>query len=285
MMRPQLYIGGDSMATKVPSHYTESKEIVSGIQKLAYKHPVEQIFQDWLEICAIAVSNSVDWREREDREKRYLMLINKYDREEQQQLVELFAKLVMALEAEAQSGTPCDILGGVFRGLELHNKYKGQFFTPNHVCNLMGDLMIDVDLTEMINSQGYVSVCEPCIGSGGIVIGFAAAMADKNWNYQQQMCVTACDIDLKCVHMAYLQLSLYGIPAVVVHGNSLTMEEWSHWYTPSYITGFWDMRERQKRRGTTESSTEYVSTNESIMDDIQEEVELKVDESGQIRMF
>ena len=93
MMRPQLYIGGDSMATKVPSHYTESKEIVSGIQKLAYKHPVEQIFQDWLEICAIAVSNSVDWREREDREKRYLMLINKYDREEQQQLVELFAKL------------------------------------------------------------------------------------------------------------------------------------------------------------------------------------------------
>ena len=279
MMRPQLYIGGDSMATKVPSYYTEGKEIVSGIQKLAYKHPVEQVFQDWLEICAIAISNSVDWREREDREKRYLMLINKYDREEQQQLVELFAKLVMTLEAEAQSGTPCDILGGVFHGLGLHNKYKGQFFTPNHICEFMGQLVDDDSIAEAIDDQGYVSVCEPCVGSGGIVIGFVAAMAKKHRNYQQQMCVTACDIDLKCVHMAYLQLSLYGIPAVIVHGNSLTMEEWSHWYTPSYITGFWGMKERRQRRETTECA------NECAQEDIQEEVELKVDESGQIRMF
>lgn len=283
MMRPQLYIGGVSMAVKIPSHNTESKEIVSCIQKLSYKHPTEQIFQDWLEICAIAISNSVDWREREDREQRYLTVINKYNKEEQQELAGLFAKLVMALDAEAQSGTPCDILGGVFHGLGLHNKYKGQFFTPNHICELMGQLVDDDGIAEAIDGQGYVSVCEPCVGSGGIVIGFAAAMAKKHRNYQQQMCVTACDIDLKCVHMAYLQLSLYGIPAVIVHGNSLTMEEWSHWYTPSYITGFWGMKERRNRSGRTECPT--ACADDSVPADMQEEIELKVDENGQIRMF
>lgn len=53
------------------------------------------------------------------------------------------------------------------------------------------------------------------------------------------MVVTAQDIDLKCVHMTYLQLSLYGIPAVVIHGNTLTVEEWSRWYTPVYMLDGW----------------------------------------------
>lgn len=30
-----------------------------------------------------------------------------------------------------------------------------------------------------------------------------------------------------------IQLALYGIPAVIIHGNSLTVEEWSHWFTPA----------------------------------------------------
>jgi hypothetical protein len=62
-------------------------------------------------------------------------------------------------------------------------------------------------------------------------------------NYQQQLVVTAVDIDLKCVHMTYLQLALYGVPAVIIHGNSLSCEEWSRWYTPLYIMNNWVWRE------------------------------------------
>jgi hypothetical protein len=32
--------------------------------------------------------------------------------------------------------------------------------------------------------------------------------------------------------MTYIQSLLYGIPAIVIHGNSLTSEEWSRWYSP-----------------------------------------------------
>lgn len=42
--------------------------------------------------------------------------------------------------------------------------------------------------------------------------------------------------------MTYLQLSLLHIPAVVVHGNALSLEEWGHWYTPAHILGGWRAR-------------------------------------------
>jgi hypothetical protein len=33
---------------------------------------------------------------------------------------------------------------------------------------------------------------------------------------------------------------------VVVHGNTLSLEEFSHWYTPAHILGFWDHKLKQK---------------------------------------
>lgn len=36
--------------------------------------------------------------------------------------------------------------------------------------------------------------------------------------------------------------SLLGIPAVVVHGNTLTQEEYSRWYTPFHILHGWNSR-------------------------------------------
>ena len=72
-----------------------------------------------------------------------------------------------------------------------------------------------------------------------MVLGFARAMLEAELNYCFQLFVLATDIDIKCVHMTYLQLSLYGIPAAVTHGNALTLEEWSRWETPVYIMHGW----------------------------------------------
>jgi hypothetical protein len=46
--------------------------------------------------------------------------------------------------------------------------------------------------------------------------------------------------------MAYLQLSLLHIPAVVILGNTLALEEREHWFTPAHILGGWS---RKLRRG------------------------------------
>jgi len=218
------------------------EKILKTINKIGYAHSVWNVFSDFVELGALAIANScadkktTEW---ETREKQYLEIIGKYRPEEQKLFAEMFADLVFALEYELTwSNAPVDILGALFHGLELHNKYKGQFFTPQHVCDMMGAIALG-DSGDQINEKGYITLNEPCCGSGAMCLGFAKAMLDAEMNYCQQLVVLATDIDLKCVHMAYLQLSLYGIPAVVIHGNTLTLEEWSHWFTPIYIMYGW----------------------------------------------
>jgi len=214
------------------------------IQKLGTRHSTWKVFEDFCAIAAITISNSV--LPNQERENDYLSLIKEYTREELDMITEMFADLVLSLEKQSHLG-PADILGGIFHDLELHNKYKGQFFTPQHICKAVGAITCPPDEKsgrKMLEEVGYFEVCEPCVGSGAMVLGFANALQDIKLNYCSDMCVTATDIDLKCVHMAYIQLSLYGIPAVVVHGNTITLEEWSHWYTPIYVVNAWDLRRK-----------------------------------------
>jgi len=277
------------MAKSKPTYVRKGHEVISAIQALAGRHPTYQIFQDFLECSAISISNCVDWGEREKREEKYLQIINKYTSEEQKKLANILTSLVAAMQKQVEvDGAPCDILGEVFHGLELHNKYHGQFFTPNHVCEMMGLVVTGDETRHAIEKQGYVSLCEPCVGAGGMVIGYAAAMHKNKLNYQQNLCVTACDIDLKCVHMAYLQLSLYGIPAVIIHGNSLTLEEWSKWYTPAYMLGMWPLRERRNIKDVNSAVKEKAVSDEaqiSIEVPPTKDIELITTENGQLCLF
>lgn len=238
------------MAKSAPYVSDSCAGIIKGLKTLGSRHSLWSVFEDWLKVCAISISNSVDWNHREEREQQYLETINKYTPDEQKILVETFSELVVALEREHTKSGPTDLLGKVFHSLELHNKYHGQFFTPFHICEFMGHVALGDGgeagnaVSGALSQKGYVSVCEPCVGSGGMVLGFASAMHREKLNYCEQMVAYCCDIDIKCVYMAYLQLSLYGIPAVIIHGNSLTLEEWSQWYTPIYMLRGWPLRER-----------------------------------------
>ena len=215
-------------------------KIIKAIQKFGRVYSVWNVFSDFVELGALSIANSYKdgselWKKRESQ---YLNTIGKYNADEQEILVLAFADLIMALEYAVHNGDPSDVLGEIFHALELHNKYKGQFFTPQHVCDMMSEI-ISGDVEEAIKKNGYVSLCEPCCGSGAMVLGFAKSMLNKRLNYSAQLFVEATDIDLKCVYMCYLQLSLYGIPAVVIHGNTLTVEEWTRFHTPVYIAGLW----------------------------------------------
>ena len=204
------------------------------IKKLSSRRSTWQVFNDFLEISAITISNSVDRANWEEREKRYLDIVKTYDKSEVDLFADMFSKLVLQLEENDSNGELDDVLGKLFHGLELHNRWKGQFFTPMNICNAMSEMTVE-NCDEIIEKKGYITVCEPAVGSGAMVLGMANALKKKGYNYQKHMLVTAVDNDIKCVHMAYIQLALHGIPAVVVHGDSLTGEQWSTWYTPMYV--------------------------------------------------
>lgn len=215
------------------------KEMIDKIKQLGQSHSIWSVFEDFLALSAISISNAVDHLHFEEREKMYFDIIKKYNKQELDLFPSMFADLIMELQRFSEY--PQDVLGEIFHDLELHNKYKGQFFTPNHISEFMGQISVQ-EKDKIIEKNGYITVCEPCAGSGTLILGFAKAMKEKEYNYQQQMLVTAVDIDIKCVYMTYIQLSLYGIPAIVVHGDSLTVKEWSHWYTPMFYIGNWQYK-------------------------------------------
>lgn len=206
------------------------------VGELAHRHSAWQVFADFNEMAAISLSNAVDLAQRESREARYMEIIKRYKPNELAKFPLMLAALTDALEDETT-----DVLGKTFHDLELHNKWAGQFFSPYHLCRMMAKMTLgdEADIRRRIENRGFITVQEPAVGSGAMVIALAQEMREMGINYQQHLHVTTIDVDAKCVHMAYIQFALLHIPAVIVHGNTLSLEEWSHWYTPAHIVGGW----------------------------------------------
>ncbi|WP_234734817.1 N-6 DNA methylase [Tellurirhabdus bombi] len=214
------------------------------IRGLAPKYGVYNIFSDFCELGACAYSNAVDRHNYQQREERYLNTIKKYDSlEERKQFPTLLGMLTEELER-----APRDVMGELFHELEIHNEHAGQFFTPYDLCRMISEMAFNPDeVIRKIDGQGFITLQEPAVGAGAMVIAFANVMLRKGINYQQCLHVSAIDIDRRCVHMAYLQFTLLNIPAVVYLGNTLTMEIHEAWYTPAHILGGWHYRLRENR--------------------------------------
>ncbi len=231
------------------------KELVKIFERLAGgRHNRWQVFADFCEMAAISFSNAVDLVQRDAREAEYMKIIKKYDRAEVELFPQALGELVLAMEQHSS-----DVLGRVFHDLELHNKWAGQFFTPYDVSRMMAKMTIGDgdDLRERIARRGFVTAQEPAVGSGAMVIALAEEMHNAGINYQEHLHVRAVDIDLKCVHMAYVQFSLLHIPAIITHGDSLALKEYSHWYTPAHILGEWN--EKFQRQAAIEKMFELIT--------------------------
>lgn len=169
---------------------------------------------------AIAIANSVDLREREPREFRYLDIVGRYRTDVIDLFPQILGELVQALEAG-----PGDVLGALFHDLELHSKARGQYFTPYTLSRFMAQAVLGdpENVKEIIAQHGFVTAMEPACGAGLMVIALAEAMRDIGHNYQRHLHVTAIDIDPRTIHMAYVQLSLLHIPAHFMVGNALSV--------------------------------------------------------------
>lgn len=233
------------------------KELVKLIQSFSYGHHLHTVFSDFVELSALAISNSVDRAQFDAREKRYLDIVGKYKREEVAKFPQMLGLLVESFElrvamiGKPTSGTQLtgggltDVLGETYMMLGLGNDRAGQFFTPYSVSRMMS-MMLMGDVGSEVERRGFIRVHEPACGAGGMVIATADSILSAGHNYQQAMHATCIDIDPCCVHMTYVKLSLLHIPATVVHGNALSMEVWGTWYTPAHVLGGWTFRLRRR---------------------------------------
>jgi type I restriction-modification system DNA methylase subunit len=219
------------------------KDMVQLIHQLAHRHSTYKVYSDFVEMSAIAYSNITDKAQFEKREKRYMDIVKHYTKEEINEFPQLLAMLVNHLEKK-----PKDVLGDIFHELELHNEKKGQFFTPYPLCQMMAKMMIGENAKSIMDKKGFVSLSEPSCGTGAMVIAATQELRTQGVNYQQNLHVTAVDFDSTCVHAAFVQFSLLHIPATVIHGNTISLEEFSHWFTPAHALGGWSYKLEQRNR-------------------------------------
>lgn len=223
------------------------KEFLNTFQKLTYRYRAWDIWRDFIIMFACSLSNPVDKTHYEEREKRYLRIIQKYNKQEQALFPELAAHTVMALEVNSEQ----DFLGSIFMDLNLGSESGGQFFTPYHVCQLMTDITMG-DVAAQVDKDRYVTIHDPCCGSGvTLIAGVHSArkqLEKVGLNFQNHVLVAAQDIDEIVALMCYIQLSLLGVVAYIKVGDALIdpMTEDdnldNYWFTMMYYSDVWTMR-------------------------------------------
>lgn len=202
------------------------------------KHPARELFHDFVEFMALSISATSDVVHTEARGKQLVQLLVKYTTEERKTLAEMVRVFGDIVTMEFETEGPRDVLGEVFECLGLGNARSGQFFTPWSICEMVAGIVRPGDL----NEDGYAAVLEPACGAGGMLLAYAKALNLAGHDCRTDMVALAVDIDMTCVYMTFVQLSLFGIPAVVLHGDTLAMQEWSRWYTPVYLLDKWVWR-------------------------------------------
>lgn len=208
----------------------------------------------------------------------YMTIASGYKEREITVFANIFALLVEAYEQD----TDQDLLGELYMALGLGNDKNGQFFTPYDVCRCMAEMNWG-NASDQIEEKGWISVNDPAVGAGALLIAFANTCRRHNVNYQQSVLFVAQEIDFTTACMCYIQLSLLGCPGYVYVGNTITdpctsidgralipAKPDNCWFMPMYFHNTWGIRrmieqmrlmENQLRHEPIESET---AENDSI---------------------
>jgi hypothetical protein len=196
------------------------------------KYHGHDVWRDFITMSAMALSNALLLDEA--REKKYMDVVKRYSKDEVNLFCRLHALTVIALDTAFQ-----DFLGSIFMELELGNANQGQFFTPYEVCEAMAAITIDL---EIFKKQEFITINDPAVGGGALLIAAAEYLHENKINFQHCMHATAVDVSETAAYMCYIQLYLLGVPAMVVVGNSLSLETREVLHTSMHWLNMWNIK-------------------------------------------
>ena len=199
-----------------------------------------QTFSDFLHYCALLLSARTDPVHTEQRSKALRQLKTSYKDDEWEAFHQSFIELCGTFSRNIGYGIYVDLFAGPFTQIGAASRTLKQDFTPADVGKLIGAISIPHKLS--LPEEGFFSLGDQACGSGTLLLAGVQRFADIGYNPTAQLVIQAADLDARCVHMAYLNLSLYCIPAVIVQGNTINLKEYDRWYTPAYLWGKWIWR-------------------------------------------
>ncbi len=183
---------------------------------LSHRHDNRRVFDAFLCLTACALA-------AQTREEEYLEEAKRWERGD----LDLFAEALAALVMEMESRPFEDIIGGYYMEFALSQKgqqWNGEFHTPKPICDLMARMTFG-DM-ESFPPEGPIKICEPACGAGAMILSLAEACPPE---IRRRLRVTAIDINRTACHMTFINTTLWGIPARIIHGNTLSMEFWAAW--------------------------------------------------------
>ncbi len=213
-----------------------NKQLESKFKTISSHKNQYEKFKDFVDFSFWSLSNCI-YKDQEI-ENKYISLASNYKKEEMIVMSEILSLLVLEMEK-----IPNDYLGDFLMSIGGGDDFKGQFFTPQHICDFMAELSLS-EQDHIVKEKGFITLMEPACGAGAMIIGFYKAMLNKGYNPQTQLYVHSTDLCTIVYKMCYIQLSILGISATVVNGNSLTLEEFDRKSTPFYFLNNWDDRLR-----------------------------------------
>lgn len=163
-----------------------------------------QVFEDFLTMTRCALAGQT-------MEDEYLTTVAKgYGKGEEGRrgidtIIKAFAELVVAMDDTKQ-----DVLGDIFTGAITYGE-RGQFFTPDSVCDLMGAMTVPT-----VPTAEPQSICDPACGSGRMLL--SVGKIQPHWEFTGQ------DVDHRAAQMTAINLGLNGLRGWAVWQNTLTLK-------------------------------------------------------------
>jgi hypothetical protein len=181
------------------SPFNPRKMLVEKLRSLAQKHSLFQVFSDANEMNALAISNKFDLRHFDEREARYMAMIKPYlsknptikdlgdgktmpFHEDLDMMCQIAGATRLAIEHDGE-----DLLGSVFHELELHNAWRGQYFSPYPLSKMMAAMVLTKEsVAQHIKERGYFSIMEPACGPpAGCILAAAEIVRELGYDLQQ----------------------------------------------------------------------------------------------------
>jgi hypothetical protein len=201
-------------------HISAVRKELDAIRALGHRD--WQIYVDWVALMFWAFQRNDD---------EYLAVMNRYSRDNERRPqghrpADHFAQAMGGLLCHMKA-TNEESLGCLYEEYAA-NHYTGQFFTPASVVEMMAKMTCG-------GSPAPGLISDPCCGAGIMFVHAAKQM--KCADVDKSLFVGV-DVDFTCVQMSTLNVMFFNLPALIIHGNSLSLEAWGGWVTSrSYAWG------------------------------------------------
>jgi hypothetical protein len=187
------------------------KQFEKAFGQLAYSHSLWDVFQDFLDYSLLMLK----WWD--PNPANFTDLEKKYPDANQHKL---FAEAYLAMaDLSENDGTGFKDPFGDYFMEHFSSDRRGQFFTPEELCDMMAMLQVSEDEPMKDNP----SICDPSCGSGRTLLS-AAKLINRRGAFH------AADIDLTCCKMTVINFMLNSMKGEVAWMDTLRMDHWKSWH-------------------------------------------------------